>query len=102
MNTALIEDDMDLLILFCYYASLGSHNHNVLFLPIPKKIQRSKSGTKEQLGPDICCNILFMHAVLGCDATSQLYGIGKGTCIHQEILNIFESKLKYLLKSQLP
>jgi len=29
----------------------------------------------------MCCNILFLHAFLGCDTTSQLYGIGKGTSI---------------------
>ena len=33
---------------------------------------------QEQLGPEICSNILFLHAVLGCDTTSHLYGIGKG------------------------
>ena len=34
-----------------------------------------------QLGPDICKNILFLHAVLGCDTTSRLHGIGKGNSI---------------------
>ena len=84
MDTALIGDDTDLLILLCYHASLGSHN--VFFLPTPKKNTKKIKEwnimvTKEQLGPDICCNILFLHAVLGCDTTSQLYGVGKGTAI---------------------
>ena len=35
-------------------------------------------AVKEQLGPEICSNILFLHAVLGCDTTSHLYGIGNG------------------------
>ncbi len=26
---------------------------------------------KKQLGPDICGQILFIHAILGCDTTSQ-------------------------------
>jgi len=31
---------------------------------------------------DICSNILFIYAVLGCDTTtSHLYGIGKGTSL---------------------
>ena len=30
------------------------------------------------LGPDICSHIFFIHALLGCDTTSRLYGIGKG------------------------
>ena len=33
---------------------------------------------KELLDKDICNNILFLHAILGCDTTSSLYGIGKG------------------------
>ena len=28
-----------------------------------------------ELGPDICSTILFLHAILGCDTTSQLHGI---------------------------
>ena len=34
-----------------------------------------------QLGPDICSSILFLHAILGCDTTSQLHGIGKGNSL---------------------
>ena len=34
--------------------------------------------TQSELGADICNNILFIHAVLGCDTTSRLYGLGKG------------------------
>ena len=33
------------------------------------------------IGLEVCNNILFLHAVLGCDTTSQLYGIGKGTSL---------------------
>jgi len=33
---------------------------------------------KEHLGAKICSHILFLHALLGCDTTSHLYGIGKG------------------------
>ena len=38
-------------------------------------------ATKERLGPNIYKHILFLHAVLGCDATSRLHGIGKGTSL---------------------
>ena len=34
--------------------------------------------TQSELGADICNNILFIHAILGCDTTSRLYGLGKG------------------------
>jgi len=64
-----------------YYASLESHN--LFFLLNPKKNEKKLKewnikAIKEQLGPEICSNILFLHEVLGCDTTSLLYGIGKG------------------------
>ena len=36
---------------------------------------------KEKLGQDVCNNIFFIHAILGCDTTSHLHGIGKGTSL---------------------
>ena len=36
---------------------------------------------KPKLGKGICDNIFFLLAILGCDTTSHLYGIGKGTPI---------------------
>ncbi len=47
-------------------------------------------AVKAQLGSEICSNILFLHAILGCDTTSHLYGIGKGTA-----LNKFKSSLSF-------
>ena len=38
-------------------------------------------ATKQLLGPDICKHILFLHAVLGCDTTSRLHGVGKGASL---------------------
>ena len=29
----------------------------------------------------MCKHMLFLHAVLGCDTTSGLYGIGKGSIL---------------------
>ena len=84
MDTALVGEDTDLLILLCYHASLDSHN--IFFRPEPKKNTKKPKvwnikAVKEQLCPEICSNILFLHAVLGCDTTSHLYGIGKGTSL---------------------
>ena len=81
VKTVLIGDDTDLLILLLYHASLDSFE---LFLkPEPKKSVKTSRvwnihAVKKQLGPDICSHILFLHAILGCDTTSQPYGIGKG------------------------
>ena len=40
-------------------------------------------ATKQILGPDLCNHILFIHALLGCDITSRLYGIGKGISLRK-------------------
>ena len=34
---------------------------------------------KDQLGPSVCQHVLFVHAILSCDTTSMVFGIGKGT-----------------------
>ena len=36
---------------------------------------------KEKLGQEVCSKLLFIHAILGCDTTSRLYGIGKGVSL---------------------
>ena len=84
INTVLVGDDTDLLILLCYHASLDSHS--IFFRPEPKKTTKNPricdiKAVKEQLGPEVCSHILFLHAVLGCDTTSRLYGIGKGASL---------------------
>ncbi len=37
--------------------------------------------TRNILGTEVCRNILFAHAILGCDTTSRVYGIGKGLAL---------------------
>ena len=32
---------------------------------------------KEQLGDDVCHDLLFLYAILGCDTTSRVHGIAK-------------------------
>ena len=54
------------------------------FILSQKKASRLEhQATKEKLVlQDICNNILFIHAILGCDdITSRLYGTGKGTSL---------------------
>lgn len=83
-NTVLIGDNTDLLVLLCYHASLDSHN--LFFCSESRKSTKKPriwniKAKKQLLGPDICKNILFLHAVQGCDTTSRLCGIGKGACL---------------------
>ena len=37
--------------------------------------------TKVLLGPDFCRLLPFIHGLTGCDTTSRVYGISKGTAI---------------------
>uniref|UniRef100_UPI00358ECD2A uncharacterized protein n=1 Tax=Myxine glutinosa TaxID=7769 RepID=UPI00358ECD2A len=83
-NTVLMGDDTDLLVLLCYHASLDSHD--LFFCSESRKTTKKPriwniKATKQLLGPDICKHILFLHAVLGCDTTSRLHGIGKGASL---------------------
>ena len=84
VNTVSIGDNTDLLILLIYHANLDSCS--LFFKPEPKKSTKNSRvwnihAVKRQLGPDICSNILFLHAILGCDTTSQPHGIGKGNSL---------------------
>ena len=29
------------------------------------------------LGHDLCCQLLFIHAMTGCDTSSQIFGVGQ-------------------------
>jgi hypothetical protein len=87
-NTVLIGDDTDLLILLIYHTNLESHD--LFFQPEPKKSTKNPrvwniKALKQQLGPSVCTHILFMHAIIGCDTTSRLYGIGKGAALNKFI-----------------
>ena len=83
-DTVLVGDDTDLLVLLLHHADLNAQE---LFLaPEPKKATKTRQiwcikQTKELLGPKVCDNLLFIHAILGCDFTSRLFGIGKGMAL---------------------
>ena len=84
VHTVLVSDDTDLLILLIYHASLDSCS--LFFKPEPKKSTKyprvwNIHAVIKQLGPDICSHILFLHAILGCDTTSQPHGIGKANSL---------------------
>ena len=78
--TVLIGDDTELLVLLCYHTNITANE--LFFKPEPKQRSNTRriwniKKTKSVLGPDVCNNILFVHAVLGCDTTSRVHGIGK-------------------------
>ena len=102
-DTVLVGDDTDLLVLLCYYATLDSYC--LFFRPEPKKNTKNPriwniQAVKQQLGSDACNHILFLHAILGCDTTSRIHGIGKGNALKKfregsrfgELAKVFDSQ----------
>ena len=83
-TTVLVGDDTDLLVLLCYHASEGGYD--LYFRPEPKANARGArvwhmKKVKELLGKEVWRNLLFLHAITGCDTTSRLYGVGKATAL---------------------
>ena len=83
--TVLVADDTGILVLLCFHSSTTIQN---LFLrPEPRH------GVKKEprcwdvlvliftLGPQVCNNMLFVHAFLGCDTTSHIHSFGKGVAL---------------------
>jgi len=83
--TVVIGDDTDLLILLCYHANVESHP--IYLKPEIRKTMKTRikiwdiNKTKQKLGGNLCKDILFIHAVLGCDTTSRIFGLGKGVSL---------------------
>ena len=81
-ETTLVGDDTDLLVLLCFHVK--EYYCEVFFKP------EVRSGTKMSsrcwnikyvqrvLGRAVCNNMLFAHAILGCDTTSRVFSMGKG------------------------
>ena len=74
-----IADDTDLLVLLLYH--FDNKTNNIFFMPQQSSRKQkiwSLCDAKLQLPSIISQNILFVHAVMGCDTTSRLQGLGKG------------------------
>ena len=41
----------------------------------------------ETLGPAVCSHMLLLYALLGCDTTPRIYGIGKATTLKKAMIN---------------
>ena len=90
--TVLVGDDTDLLVLLCYHTDI--HGCDVFFRPEPQtNVTRRRvwniKKVKQQLGPEVCENLLFIHAFLGCDTTSRIFGLGKGTALKKFISSAY-------------
>ncbi len=84
-SNVLVADDTDILILLCFHTQPTTTN--IYLRPEPcrgtKKAPRcwSIAVLTHIFGPQICNNVLFAHAILGCDTTSHIYGQRKGDAL---------------------
>ena len=100
-DTILVGDDTDLLVLAIYHSK--NSTYKLIFAPELKKNAKQRiwdiSKVKKDLGMFSCKHILFQHAFLGCDTTSRLFGIGKGSILKkfkansalQQAADVFDS-----------
>ena len=79
-ETHLIGEDTDLLVLLCYYMkqdsqklTFRSESRQSTVKPKVWDIQK----TKTVLGEDTCKLLPLIHALIGCDTTSRIFGISK-------------------------
>ena len=85
-STVVVGDDTDLLVVLCYHTP-NINTHDTYLRPERRRSANTLTRcwniniTKQILGPGICENILFAHALLGCDTTSRVFGIGKGVAL---------------------
>ena len=80
-TTVLIGDDTDLLILLLFHSKQTSNDIHLQSLQDKGKKDVCINSMKDKLGADICESLPFLHALLGCDTTSRLHGIGKGLAL---------------------
>ena len=84
-DTVVVGEDTDLLILLCYHCNMGTNNiyfisgTNRVNAKIVKKWDIKQ--TVQAIGPDLCKQLPFVHALTGSDTTSRLFGIGKGPAL---------------------
>ena len=80
-QTILVGEDTDLIVLLCFHVTNSCYD---IFFKSEKgegQNETQDAGISKNLGRDICTNLLFAHAILGCDITSQVFSLGKGSAL---------------------
>ena len=98
--TVLIGEDTDLLCLLV--SQIEDRHQDIYFAPKKKSTDVTRKvwnihALSRNMGTDLCKSLLFLHAIGGCDTTSRLFEIGKGTIINmyldtrgfREYVNLF-------------
>ena len=92
-TTIVVGDDTDLLVLLCKHVPAAGYQ--IYFRPEPKVNSKTQPRCwdirtlQQSLGQHVCDIILFVHALLGCDTTSRIYGIGKPMALKMAATNIY-------------
>ena len=77
----LVGDDTNLLVILIYHAK--NVRYNVFFRPETRRTSQKGNiccnipAIRTHLGSVVTNNIMFLHAIHGCDTTSGVYGLGK-------------------------
>ena len=80
-ETIAVENDTDLLVLLLYHTRMDLHD---IFLAPKARSTSTKNNlwciqqSQKLLDTAMCENILFIHAIVGCDVTSWAFGLGEG------------------------
>lgn len=82
-RTVVVADDTDILVLLIYHTTKKCMD--VYFSPESKhgrpNIAWNIHNIQQRLSTEVCSILPFCHAILGCDSTSHLFGIGKGQAL---------------------
>ena len=85
-SVAVLAEDTDILVLLLHHRK--STMNDMYFVSPPKKGRGGQtvggkcvsiSAVQDKLGSDACARLLAVHALGGCDTTSAIFGVGKGT-----------------------
>lgn len=99
--TVVLGEDTDLLILLLFH--LTSNHWPVFFGSSKSGSNQAKiwdiQKVQQELGSKVCQQILFVHAISGCDTTSALYGLGKAIFLRKakKSAAFFAEAKKFLL-----
>ncbi len=90
--TVVVGSDADLIVMLIHHAE--GNDHDLYFKPEPKAQSKKEARTwdvrKTRQALDakdnsISKHLLFIHALLGCDTTSRVFGVGKGNILNKAI-----------------
>ena len=85
ISVTLIGEDTDLLVLLLYHAPANDCKH--LYFRSDKGTPNVYNITvlKRLLRDNVCSDLLFIHAISGCDTTSRIFGVGKKSVVQKVI-----------------